>query len=355
MEMVSPPVKPIAPSTHPALELIALAQLSPEDAGQRLRALLLANPHYFGNVPPTSFHAVLKIQEDTTYECISAVAYDAQFEQLRAIINIKQAVGYSGLARANGSEEFVRFYVSYDGGAKWLDQGMRSVNVSDDTVSRPLSYDVVLQIVPSGKPGNSKPRPRIRAILSWNSPPPAGAPDWTPVWGNVLESDMQINSRVSFPIGSQTTTRTEQRQSIAGRERQISALPSSESDPSHRFLTYMFARAARHTLLGTPNPAVKAMNPKETIAPRSRAVAIPTFQIDGPPPNADGVPQRLGSVCGPHRRSARNACRHKHPQLCSIREQHAANTARSISARFADTNEPQTPQGPRGRLHHLFL
>jgi len=291
MEMVSPPVKPIAPSTHPALELIALAQLSPEDAGQRLRALLLANPHYFGNVPPASFHAVLKIQEDTTYECISAVAYDAQFEQLRAIINIKQAVGYSGLARANGSEEFVRFYVSYDGGAKWLDQGMRSVNVADATASRPLSYDVVLQIVPSGKPGNSKPRPRIRAILSWNSPPPAGAPAWTPVWGNVLESDMQINSRVSFPIGSQTTTRTEPQQStlraadlakrsaIGGRERQISALPSSESDPSHRFLTYMFARAARHTLLGTPNPAVKAMNPKETIAPRSRAVAIPAFQI----------------------------------------------------------------------------
>ena len=289
--MDSPPVKLIAPSTHPALELIALAQLSPENAGQRLRALLLANPHYFGNVPPTSFHAVLKIQEDTTYECISAVAYDAQFEQLRAIINIKQAVGYSGLERTNGSEEFVRFYVSYDGGAKWLDQGMRSVNVSDDTVSRPLSYDVMLQIVPSGKSGNSKPRPRIRAILSWNSPPPAGAPAWTPVWGNVLESDMQINSRVSFPIGSQTTTGTDSRQStlraadlakrsaIGGRERQIAALPSSESDPSHRFLTYMFARAARHTLLGTPNMAVEAMNPKEMIARRSRAGAIPAFQI----------------------------------------------------------------------------
>lgn len=288
--MNSPAVKPIAPATHPALALIALAQLSPEEAGQRLRALLLANPQYFGNVPPTSFHAVLKIQEDTTYECISCVAYDAQLEQLRATIDIKQAVGYSGVARINGSEEFVRFYVSYDGGVKWLDQGMRSVNVSDAIVPRPLAYDVILQIVQSGQPGISKPQPRVRAILSWNSPPPADAPDWTPVWGNVLESDMQINSRVSFPIGIQTTTKAEPRQStlqasekrtgsaIAGRERHVSsqALPSSETDPQDRFLTYMFARAARHTLLGTPNPAVKAMDP------RGRAVAVPAFPI----PNA---------------------------------------------------------------------
>lgn len=290
--MNSPAVKPIAPATHPALELIALAQLSPEEAGQRLRALLLANPQYFGNVPPTSFHAVLKIQEDTTYECISCVAYDAQFEQLRATIDIKQTVGYSGVARINGSEEFVRFYVSYDGGVKWLDQGMRSVNVSDAAVPRPLAYNVILQIVQTGQPGISKPQPRVRAILSWNSPPPAGAPDWTPVWGNVVESDMQINSRATFSLGIQTSAKAEPRQStlhaarlekrtglaIAGRETQISAqaLPCSATDPQHRFLTYMFARAARHTLLGTPNSAVKAMEPL------MRTIAAAAFPI----PNA---------------------------------------------------------------------
>ena len=144
--MNSPVVTPIAPSTHPALDLIALAQLSPEEAGQRLRALLLGNPKYFGNVPLTSFNAVLRIQEDTTYESISCVAYDAQLKQLRATIDIKRAVGYSGVARINGSEEFVRFYVSYDGGAKWLDQGMRSVNVEDAIVPRPLVHEVILPI-----------------------------------------------------------------------------------------------------------------------------------------------------------------------------------------------------------------
>lgn len=282
--MNSPAVTPIAPATHPALELIALAQLSPEEAGQRLRALLLANPQYFGNVPPTSFHAVLKIQEDTTYECISCVAYDAQLEQIRATIDIKQAVGYSGVARINGSEEFVRFYVSYDGGVKWLDQGMRSVNVSDGIVPRPLAYDVILQIIQHGQPGTPKAQPRVRAILSWNSPPPAGAPDWTPVWGNVLESDMQINSRASFSIGIQTTTKDEPRQSMLRASKLekrtgsafAQALPSTETDPQHRFLTYMFARAARHTLLGTPNSSIKAMGPL------ARTVAAPVFLI----PNA---------------------------------------------------------------------
>ncbi len=277
--MNSPAVNPIAPSTHPALELIALAQLSPEEAGQRLRALLLANPKYFGNIPPTSFNAVLKIQEDTTYECISSVAYDAQFEQLRATIDIKQTVGYSGVAQTNGSEEFVRFFVSYDSGTNWLDQGMRSVNVSDAIAPRPLAYEVILQIVPAGKPGSPQPQPRVRVILSWNSPPPAGAPNWTPVWGNILESDIRIkDSPVSFSMGMKSTTAVELPQSTVQaaeleersgssspeKQRQACAptFPSTKTDPQHRFLAYLFARAARHTLLGSLNPAFKALDPR---------------------------------------------------------------------------------------------
>jgi hypothetical protein len=290
MEMNSPAAKPIAPSTHPALELIGLAQLSPEEAGQRLRALLLANPKYFGNIPPTSFNAVLKIQEDTTYECISSVAYDAQFKQLRATIDIKQTVGYTGAARINGSEEFVRFYISCDGGAKWLDQGMRSVNVSDAIVPRPLAYEVILQIVAPWQPGSPMPLPRVRAILSWNSPPPAGAPNWTPVWGNVVESDMQIkDSRVGYSMGLKTTPQVELPQStlqarkldertdsgLVGTEKPVSAPthPSSKTDPQHRFLVYMFARTARHTLLGSPNPAFRAVDP------HLRTVAAQMFPV----------------------------------------------------------------------------
>jgi hypothetical protein len=243
--MNSPVVTPIAPSTHPALDLIALAQLSPEEAGQRLRALLLGNPKYFGNVPLTSFNAVLRIQEDTTYESISCVAYDAQLKQLRATIDIKRAVGYSGVARINGSEEFVRFYVSYDGGAKWLDQGMRSVNVEDAIAPRPLVHEVILPIAFAKQTGSPKPQPRVRAILSWNSSPPAGAPSWTPIWGNVVESDMQIrDSQVMAHISAQT-------------------LPSTKSDPQHRFLTYLLARAARRSPAQIHQRPYMAMDPPQ--------------------------------------------------------------------------------------------
>ncbi len=184
--------RPIAPSTRPALELIALAKLSPEMARHNLRALLLANPNYFGNVTGSSFKAVLNIQQDTTYESIGCVGYNPQLEQLRATINIKRNSGYSGDICTGGSEEYVRFYLSSDGGATWQDQGLGAINVFDTPGPKPLGAAVTLQISPKEDFCFIQNLPRVRAILSWNSPPPAGAPDWTPVWGSVVESQIQI-------------------------------------------------------------------------------------------------------------------------------------------------------------------
>jgi hypothetical protein len=208
--MNSPAVTSFAPSAQPALELIALARLAPEQARKKLRSLLLANPNYFGKVPSRSFIAVLKIQEDTTYECISRIGYDPQHEQLCATIDIKQAFGYSGDAFIHGSEEFVRFYLSYDGGSTWLDQGMRSLSVFNAQLPRPLAHTVTLEVIPRIELCSEKFLARIRAVLSWNSPPPAGAPNWTPVWGNVVESETALavpiaavaNPTISAPISA---------------------------------------------------------------------------------------------------------------------------------------------------------
>ena len=198
--MNSANIKSPPSSTKPALELIALAQLSPQLACQRLRALLLVNPNYFRNVPPSSFKAVLNIQEDTTYESLSNVTYDPLFQTLRAAITMKQPNGYSDNALNNGSEEFVRFYVSYDGGLRWLDQGMRLVNVFDAQALRPRTFDVTQQIIPLDELSIPGVLPKVRAILSWNAPPPTLAPDWKPVWGNVVECSIRMqDSRVIFP------------------------------------------------------------------------------------------------------------------------------------------------------------
>jgi len=196
--MNRPGVAPYATSAKPALELIALARLSPPLACQRLRALLLVDPNYFGSVPSSSFNTVLNIQEDTTYESLSLVSYDPMRQQLCAAITIKQSNGYSDNVLNNGSEEFVRFYLSYDGGVRWLDQGMRFVDVFDASTSKPRNYEVTQQIIPLEEfPPDIL--PKVRAILSWNLPPPTLAPDWRPAWGNVVESSIRMqDSRVIF-------------------------------------------------------------------------------------------------------------------------------------------------------------
>jgi hypothetical protein len=183
--------KPIAASTRPALELISLARLSPELARRNLRALLLANPNYFGNVTGSSFKAVLHIQEDTTYERLGCFGYSPELKQLRATITINQTEGYSGNIRANGSEEYVRFYLSSDDGKTWQDQGMTAVNVFDAPGPKPVEHTVALEIDPEEEFCIQN-LPKVRAILSWNWAPPAGAPNWTPVWGNVLDAQIRI-------------------------------------------------------------------------------------------------------------------------------------------------------------------
>jgi len=192
--MNPPHGKSVPPSTQPALELISLARLSPELARQNLRSLLLANPDYFGNITDSSFKAVLKIQEDTTYESIGCISYNPQLRQLRSTIQIRQATGYSADGGSTGSEEYVRFYLSYDGGSTWQDQGLRAVKVFDVPGPKPLEFAVTLQIIPARESYFDQNLPLARAILSWSSSPPAATPGWTPVWGNVVDARIQIKS-----------------------------------------------------------------------------------------------------------------------------------------------------------------
>ena len=185
-------VRTTVQSAQPALELISLARLTPEHARHNLRTLLLANPNYFGKITESSFKAVLKIQQDTTYESISCVSYNPQFEQLQATVSINQSLGYSSAQCRYGSDEHVRFYLSYDGGSAWQDQGLRTVNVYDMRCRKPLEYRVSVGIEPAQTFCFMQNPPLVRAILSWNSSPPPDMPEWTPVWGNVVEAPIQI-------------------------------------------------------------------------------------------------------------------------------------------------------------------
>src|SRR5262245_30208394 len=135
---LDPKTTTLAPAEDPEAEAILAgrpraAQRRPPGEGQlyereraQFRALILANPNYFGNLKVSPFTPVLNIQGNTTYEEIGCVGFQPQFNRLEAVVYIKQPFGYGGDICSNGTPEYVRFYISFDNGATWQDVGLTS-------------------------------------------------------------------------------------------------------------------------------------------------------------------------------------------------------------------------------------
>ena len=115
----------------------------------------------------------------------AASGYQPQFRKLEAVVYVKKHLGYGGDLCSPGSPEYVRFYLSFDNGATWVDQGV--VNFTAWNMPFPgvrLEYAVTLDIDPPERLCFSENLPLARAILSWNSPPPPSTPNYHPHWGN---------------------------------------------------------------------------------------------------------------------------------------------------------------------------
>lgn len=168
--------------------------------------LLLANPNYFGNFPESGLDPVLVLEANTAYEQLTCVGYSPERDELEATVQIKLPGGYGGDLCSAGSTEYVRFYVDY--GAGWQDAGLASFNAHDIPNStdcaqkrtKPLTYVVTFPHDPRRAFCRRPVLPNVRAILSWNAPPPPGNPGWTPVWGNTLDRHVQITPRPPFVI-----------------------------------------------------------------------------------------------------------------------------------------------------------
>jgi hypothetical protein len=198
-----------ARSAKPALELISLAKMAPDMAHRNLRALLLANPNYFGKITSNSFKAVLRIQQNTAYESIGYVTYCHSLEQLQATIHINECTGYSNVDCA--SKEYVRFYLSYESGLSWHDQGLNSIDVCNIPGPKPQQETVAIGINSARTLCFLERLPLVRTILSWNAPPPADTPDWTPVWGDVLNAQicLEQTEEISLQPGFDCWLRSE--------------------------------------------------------------------------------------------------------------------------------------------------
>jgi hypothetical protein len=95
----------------------------------------------------------------------------------------------------------VRFYLSFDNGASWEDDGVVSVSVHDLPGVKPLDYAVTVRPQSHATRCSRELLPRVRAILSWNAVPPANTPGFVPVWGNVVEAHIQIHPQKIYFVG----------------------------------------------------------------------------------------------------------------------------------------------------------
>lgn len=158
------------------------------------RSLVIANPNYFGNLGDTQFKPVIEIAANTSYEHIGCVGYHPEHEKLHAVVYLTRNTGYGGDICTNGSTEFVRFYLSFDGGATWDDQGVSSFKAHDIRhEAKRLEYAVTRRVDPPRKFCFVPNLIKARAILSWNQVPPAGDPSWKPVWGDVHDTNIEID------------------------------------------------------------------------------------------------------------------------------------------------------------------
>ena len=182
---MSPEKKPTDPKTLRARQKAFTKERT------AFKTLLLANPNYFGTLEDFPLDPVVPISGNTYYEELACVGYHPQREQLEGVVYVYNPTGYGTDICGLGTPEFVRFYLSFDNGATWQDQGMTSFqayNIPEGTDgSKFLEYAVSLKVDPPRKFCFVENVIRVRAILSWNDPPPANQPNWPPVWGNVRE------------------------------------------------------------------------------------------------------------------------------------------------------------------------
>ena len=171
----------------------------PKERAQ-FKALLLQNPNYFGNLEGSEFKAIKPMKSNTSFEKLVCIGLNPAFDRLEGVVEIKRETGYGGEICAAGTLEYVRWFVDlYDNGV-WHDVGVSNVRVHDIPGDKPLCYAVHKDFSPYRKFCSSENIVKVRAILQWNAPPPPN-PGHHPVWGNVVDAQVQIRPRLFIDFG----------------------------------------------------------------------------------------------------------------------------------------------------------
>jgi hypothetical protein len=135
------------------------------------------------------------------YEELIGLGLDYDLSRLVATIRIKRPFGYgSGLCQ-NGSFEYIAFWADWNNTCNWTYLGELAINVHNIShIPRDgLTYSAVLPVDlrPVSISCNTTKISRVRAALSWNSPPPT--PPKVPARGNWLQTHVQIQPYTTPP------------------------------------------------------------------------------------------------------------------------------------------------------------
>ncbi|GGW39386.1 hypothetical protein [Arenibacter certesii] len=161
----------------------------------QFKSLVAINPNYFGAYEkmdsPDIGPAVYPQKGNTNYEELKCIGIFPEKDEVEAIFNVKLPYGFGGNLCTDGSKEYVAFYIDYGAGFQAVGPAV-AVNTHNMAAARkrPLCY-AVKQVVDFKKRNCQKPYlVRLRAILSWNTPPTG--PNYNPTWGNAVEEWIQI-------------------------------------------------------------------------------------------------------------------------------------------------------------------
>jgi len=140
--------------------------------------------------------ALKETSGDVTYEGLTCLGLDYNREWLVATFCIKLPYGYSGGLCDDGSLEYIAFWADWDDECDWKYLDTVTVNVHDiaEIPSRGLHYTAILKVnLEPKRRSRKKPKiARVRAVLSWNTPPSTEYADKLPKWGNRLDAHVQI-------------------------------------------------------------------------------------------------------------------------------------------------------------------
>jgi len=169
---------------------------------KHFKNLMLANPNYFGTFPNLGGKVINAFSGNTTYEQLACLGLNPGglfgSGHAEAVININQHSGYGTDGCGPGTTEYVRFFVQDASG--WHDLGLSSVQVFDLTGPLPLSYSVSVDFQEARKFCNTENIVHLRAILSWQLQPTPGDPSFVPIWGNVIDADVQVAPFFLFEV-----------------------------------------------------------------------------------------------------------------------------------------------------------